>query len=293
MKNLFNSSKYIILTSIILIFALQSCVTTSKYEDMVYKRDSIENKFNNLSKELDFMLLNKNKTIQDNENQISELNKILKKVNVDLEVYKNKYRDLTEVSSKDNMLKLNEIENLRKEANSKGEKYNELLMKLRERDNKIESIQKKLKEALLSFRDLGLDVNIKDGKVYVSLSNQLLFSSGSINIDKKGLEALKFLSEVINNTSDITILVEGHTDNQRVGNGSRFNDNWELSVLRATEVVKYLQLEGKVDPTRLVASGKGEYSPLEVGDSAENRSKNRRTEVIIIPKLDVLYNILD
>jgi len=293
MKNLFNSSKYIILTSIILIFALQSCVTTSKYEDMVYKRDSIENKFNNLSKELDFMLLNKNKTIQDNENQISELNKILKKVNVDLEVYKNKYRDLTEVSSKDNMLKLNEIENLRKEANSKGEKYNELLMKLRERDNKIESIQKKLKEALLSFRDLGLDVNIKEGKVYVSLSNQLLFSSGSINIDKKGLEALKFLSEVINNTSDITILVEGHTDNQRVGNGSRFNDNWELSVLRATEVVKYLQLEGKVDPTRLVASGKGEYSPLEVGDSAENRSKNRRTEVIIIPKLDVLYNILD
>ncbi len=293
MKNLFNSSKYIILTSIILIFALQSCVTTSKYEDMVYKRDSIENKFNNLSKELDFMLLNKNKTIQDNENQISELNKILKKVNVDLEVYKNKYRDLTEVSSKDNMLKLNEIENLRKEANSKGEKYNELLMKLRERDNKIESIQKKLKEALLSFRDLGLDVNIKDGKVYVSLSNQLLFSSGSTNIDKKGLEALKFLSEVINNTSDITILVEGHTDNQRVGNGSRFNDNWELSVLRATEVVKYLQLEGKVDPTRLVASGKGEYSPLEVGDSAENRSKNRRTEVIIIPKLDVLYNILD
>lgn len=293
MKMILNYSKIVILITISMIFSLQSCVTTSKYEEMVFKRDSIQNKYNDLDKEFNYMLETKNKSILKNEGEISELNKIIKKLKEDFELLKNKYKDLSEFSDKDKMLKLNEIEKLRKEANEKGEKYNELLVKLRERDEKIEAIHKKLKDALLSFRDLGLDVNIKDGKVYVSLSNQLLFSSGSTNIDKKGLEALKFLSEVINSTSDITILVEGHTDNQRVGSGSRFNDNWELSVLRATEVVKYLQIDGKVDPTRLIASGKGEYSPVEAGDTPETRAKNRRTEVIIIPKLDVLYNILD
>lgn len=293
MSKQFNLSKYFILIASFLVFSLQSCVTTSKYEAMVYQRDSIDSKFIKLNKEFDFMLKSKNKAIQENENQISELNRLIKKLQQDLQEYRNKYNDLVEVSSKDNMLKLNEIDNLRKEANEKSQKYNDIMMKLRERDEKIEAIQKKLKEALLSFNELGLAVNIKDGKVYVSLSNQLLFSSGSTNIDNKGLEALKFLSEVINNTSDITILVEGHTDNQRVGSGNKFSDNWELSVLRATEVVKYLQLEGKVDPTRLVASGKGEYFPIEAGDTPEIRAKNRRTEIIIIPKLDALYQILD
>jgi len=148
-----------------------------------------------------------------------------------------------------------------------------------------------LRNALLGFNSDELSVEIKNGKVYVSLSDRLLFKSGSSAVEEKGKEALKLLAEVLNNNPDIEILVEGHTDNVPIKT-SVYKDNWDLSVARATSIVRILAVDYKIPPTRMTASGKGEYFPKSGNDTAEGRAKNRRTEIILSPNLDELMQFL-
>jgi chemotaxis protein MotB len=127
----------------------------------------------------------------------------------------------------------------------------------------------------------------------VSLEEKLLFPSGSIVVDPKGAMALKKLAEVLEKNPEISITIEGHTDDVPVIPGSSFRDNWDLSVLRATSVVRIL-LEGTtIDPKRLTASGRGEFFPVDPSKTAEARQKNRRTEIILSPKLEVLYKLIE
>jgi chemotaxis protein MotB len=153
-------------------------------------------------------------------------------------------------------------------------------------------LKNKLQKALLGFQQNGLSVDIRNGKVYVSLTDKLLFSSGSIIIDEKGELALKELAKVLKTQPEINISVEGHTDNQRVVNLGQIKDNWDLSVLRATSVVRFLTETEKIENDRITATGKGEYQPIEAGSSAEIRSRNRRIEIVLSPKLDELYNLI-
>lgn len=163
---------------------------------------------------------------------------------------------------------------------------------LRKRDEATNALKNKLQKALLGFQESGLTVEIKNGKVYVSLSDKLLFDTGSIIIDDKGKQALQELAKVLNTQPEINIAVEGHTDNQKVGNMGQIKDNWDLSVLRATSVVRYLTDLQKLSPDRLTATGKGQYQPIELGNTADERSKNRRIEIVLSPKLDELYNLI-
>ncbi|MOA16341.1 putative lipoprotein YiaD precursor [compost metagenome] len=144
----------------------------------------------------------------------------------------------------------------------------------------------------MGFQESGLTVSVKDGKVYVSLTDKLLFDTGSIVIDGKGKEALDELAKVLKTQTDINILVEGHTDNARVRNLGQIKDNWDLSVLRATSVVRYLTEVQKLEPIKLEAAGRGEFMPVTSESTPEAKSKNRRIEIIISPKLDELYNLL-
>ncbi|NJN42266.1 MAG: OmpA family protein, partial [Flammeovirgaceae bacterium] len=131
------------------------------------------------------------------------------------------------------------------------------------------------------------------GKVYVSLAEQLLFGSGSIVVDSKGVNALQQLAKAIKDQRDIQIMVEGHTDNVPVSKKSQYmQDNWDLSVMRATSITKILTNAG-VSPNQITASGKGEYYPLTPNASAESKQKNRRTEIIITPNLDELFRLLE
>lgn len=287
MVNLMKITIVSILFSILM--SLSSCVSTSKYEAMTYSRDSLQT----LHDSLELVIKDYISKIEKKDREIEQLMLANTKMNSELLSVKKNYDQLKSTTGQETRTLLTKVEELQGELLDREMKIKEIMNKLKARDEKIKLIQDQLKTALLGFKDSGLTIELKDGKVYVSLSNQLLFETGSTSIDKQGLEALKSLSEVVNNTTDISILVEGHTDNQVVSGNNRFKDNWELSVLRATEVVKFMQTEGKVDPTRLTASGRGEYFPIEAGDSKEARAKNRRTEVIIIPKLDVLYNILE
>ncbi len=148
-----------------------------------------------------------------------------------------------------------------------------------------------LRNALLGFASDELSVEIRNGKVYVSMSDKLLFKSGSAAVETKGVEALKVLGDVLNKNTDIDILVEGHTDNVPIRT-SVYRDNWDLSVARATSIVRILSADYKVDPTRLTASGKGEYYPRAGNDTAEGRASNRRTEIILSPKLEEIMQLI-
>ncbi len=149
-----------------------------------------------------------------------------------------------------------------------------------------------LRNALLGFKSDELSVEIRDGKVYVSMSDKLLFKSGSANVEEKGKEAMKLLADVLSKNPDINILVEGHTDNIPIKTAT-YKDNWDLSVGRATSIVRLLTDDYKLVPTRVTASGKGEFSPKASNDTAEGRAKNRRTEIILTPKLDEIMQLLN
>lgn len=149
-----------------------------------------------------------------------------------------------------------------------------------------------LRNALLGFNSDELSVEIRNGKVYVSMSDKLLFKSGSAAVEAKGKEAIKLLGEVLVKNKDIDILIEGHTDNVPIKT-STYKDNWDLSVARATSIVRILTDDHKVVPTRLTASGKGEFLPRETNDTAEGRARNRRTEIILSPKLDEIMQLLN
>ncbi|QNL52438.1 OmpA family protein [Olivibacter sp. SDN3] len=163
---------------------------------------------------------------------------------------------------------------------------------LRKRDEASNALKEKLQRALLGFEESGLSVDMKDGKVYVSLTDKLLFPSGSIVIDERGKQALIELAKVLNTQPEISIAVEGHTDDQRVRSLGQIKDNWDLSVLRSTSVVRFLTQEQEIDPIRLTATGKGEFTPIDTADTPEARSMNRRIEIVLSPKLDELYQLV-
>ena len=171
----------------------------------------------------------------------------------------------------------------------------ELQAILDKKDEDVKALKEKIKQALQGFDGSGLTVFEKNGKVYVSMEEKLLFASGSFQIDKRGEEALKKLAGVLAVDPDINISIEGHTDNVPFKGAStaQIKDNWDLSVMRATTVVKTLLASGNIDPQRLTACGKGEFVPLDNADTKEARAKNRRTEIILTPKLDALIEILE
>jgi chemotaxis protein MotB len=156
------------------------------------------------------------------------------------------------------------------------------------------ALKEKIKSALQGFEGSGLEVYEKNGKVYVSMDEKLLFASGKFNIDDKGKDALRALAKVLEADVEISITVEGHTDNvpYSPASSSQIRDNWDLSVMRATTVVKTILEYGKINPERLTASGRSQYLPVDESDTKEARAKNRRTEIILTPRLDALFEVL-
>ncbi|MXV17616.1 OmpA/MotB family protein [Hufsiella ginkgonis] len=185
-----------------------------------------------------------------------------------------------------------EISKLSEDLKKREARLKEVEDVLRKRDEATNALRDKLQKALLGFQQSGLSVDIRNGKVYVSLTDKLLFASGSIVIDDKGKQALKGLADVLKTQPEINISVEGHTDDQRIVNLGQIKDNWDLSVLRATSVVRFLTDEQKLENSRVTATGKGQYQPVDAAGTPEARSHNRRIEIVLSPKLDELYNLI-
>jgi chemotaxis protein MotB len=153
------------------------------------------------------------------------------------------------------------------------------------------NLKNSISKALMNYQPDELSVYTKDGNVYVSLAEKLLFKSGSDVVDPKGKDALKTLAEVLNATRDITVLIEGHTDNVPIKT-NKYKDNWDLSTARATSIVRILTVDNGFDPNRITASGKGIFHPVMSNATVEGRTANRRTEVILSPDLKELYKLL-
>jgi len=164
---------------------------------------------------------------------------------------------------------------------------------LKKKDDAVNDLKKKLSDALFGFEGKGLSITQKNGKVYVSMEENLLFASGSTTVEAKGVDALKKVAKVLEQNPEINILIEGHTDDVPMAGKGEIKDNWDLSVMRATSIVKIITKNSTVDPRRLTAAGRGEYFPIDPAKTAEARKKNRRTEIILTPKLDELFKVLE
>jgi chemotaxis protein MotB len=184
------------------------------------------------------------------------------------------------------------VKAMQAELDIKGKNLAEVQAALRRNDSITNALRRAVSDALMGFEGKGLTVHMKNGKVYVSLDEKLLFASGKWDVSKDGITALKDLAKVLEKNPDINVLIEGHTDNVPLNSQNQVQDNWDLSVMRATSIVKILLDNGKINPTRLVASGRGEFLPVEPNTSAANKAKNRRTEIILSPKLDELMQII-
>lgn len=192
------------------------------------------------------------------------------------------------------------VDSLMTELNSKTdqlEKKNARLIELEgilnKKDSAVIALKEKVAKALKGYEGNGLTVAHKNGKVYVSMEEKLLFQSGKWDVDAKGQKAIKDLAAVLEKNSDVNIMIEGHTDDVPFKGTGAVEDNWDLSTKRATAVLKILLNNSKIDPKRLSAVGRSEYLPLENAKTPEARAKNRRTEIILTPKLDELFKILE
>lgn len=177
------------------------------------------------------------------------------------------------------------------ELKAKAQRMDELDRRIKGQSDAMASLRKKVSDALVNFKAEDLSVSQKDGKVYVSLSENLLFASGSAKVDPKGLEALSKLADVLRANSDIQVMVEGHTDSIPIRT-SRFTDNWELSTARATSIVRALTATYQVPPHSVQVAGRGEHQPIATNATPDGRARNRRTEIILVPKLNELFDLV-
>ncbi len=185
------------------------------------------------------------------------------------------------------------LDSLTARLQQREKRVNELEGILKSKDAAIDSLKKRISDALLGFAGKGISVYEKNGKVYVSMEEALLFPSGSTKVQPEGIEALNKLAQALESDQDINVMVEGHTDDVPMHGSGEIKDNWDLSVMRATSIVKILLNDAKIDPTRLMASGVSEYEPVDPAKTREARQKNRRTDIILTPKLSELFKILN
>ncbi len=225
--------------------------------------------------------------------RLEESNKMLKDQNSDLKnsnsALLNNVGDLATLSKK-------EAENLEKSLESIQEKdlqINTMRDAITKKDSVTLALVTSLKGALSDINDPDIEVNVEKGVVYVSIADKLLFNSGSYKINPEAKAVLAKVAKVLNDKSDLEFLVEGHTDDQSVRSDAPYKDNWELSVLRSTAVVRMLQDDFKIDPKRMTAGGRSSYVPKTGNDTAEGRSKNRRTRIVILPKLDEFFGMIE
>ncbi|MDZ4824118.1 MAG: OmpA family protein [Flavobacteriales bacterium] len=276
---------------------IHQCGTTApERKPMMSKRtEAVYNERNQLCSDL----ATEKSTTADLRAQNEAMQKEIEKKNAEVADLKLQYGDLSNL----NLSQAAQFdETLKRKASELNEK--EKLLSERERalaemraiiarqDSITQRLNDILRNALLGFDSEELQVEIKNGKVYVSMSDKLLFKSGSATVETKGKEAIKLLGDVLGKNTDIDVLIEGHTDNVPIKTAV-YKDNWDLSVARATDIVRVLTNDMKIEPIRLTASGKGEFMPRATNDTPEGRARNRRTEIILSPKLDELMQLLN
>lgn len=253
---------------LVVVFLFTSCVSQKKYQASLTREQALEAKNTELGH-----------TLTDLRNQISTLQtdngKLVKQID-------DAMKKASEATGVANMTQ--------KQLDAEQKRLWDLRKLLNQQRQAVESLRQKMADALVGFSSNELQVFEKNGKVYVSLQENLLFPSGSAVVNTKGKEALGTLAQVLNTNPDINVVVEGHTDSIPIK--GKYEDNWALSVARATAIVRLLTGTYNVDPARVTASGRSKYEPVDSNETAEGRQHNRRTDIILAPKLDQLMQLL-
>ncbi len=185
------------------------------------------------------------------------------------------------------------LNNLKSELQDRSQRVNELEGMMAAQQEGLKRLKETLSKALHGFEGKGLTVEHKNGKVYVSMENKLLFSSGSWTVGTEGKRAVSEVAKVLAQNPDISVLIEGHTDNVPYNGAGQIENNWDLSTKRATAIVEIIRENKGVDPKNLTAAGRGEYAPVASNETSEGKSKNRRIEIILTPKLDEISKMLN
>ncbi len=313
-----------ILLLLFTIFLFTSCVSPKVYKDLEGKYTNLKKENKNLSNENETLLNAKNKA----ENSLAELQKEYDetlaqrdKLQSDYNAIKSNYDNLkasydaleenssaaiAENSKKNRellaQLEVKEqalasenarLETLKKELENRSRRVEELESLIAAKDAAMTALKNAISRALSDFEGKGLTVEQRDGKVYVSMENKLLFSSGSWSVGAEGRRAVQQLGNVLGDNPDIAVLIEGHTDNVPYTGSGQVKGNWDLSTKRATAIVEILRENDAINPENLTAAGRGEFAPIATNDTATGKAKNRRIEIILTPKLDEISKLLN
>jgi chemotaxis protein MotB len=312
------------LAGISIAVSLASCVSAKVYKDLEAKYDNLKEERNQLADENQELETQRNRL----QNELDALEKKYEetvaerdRLNQDYTALKSNYNNLqasynaleknssaaiaenlkanrallAELEAKEQALaeENKRLAGLKKELDSRSARVNELESLIAAKDAAMKKLKDAISKALLDFEGKGLTVEQRDGKVYVSLENKLLFESGSWAVGSEGRRAVVELGKVLAQNPEIAVLIEGHTDNVPYGGNGTLKGNWDLSTKRATAIVQILRENKKIDPKNLTAAGRSEFAPLATNGTADGRAKNRRIEIILTPKLDEVTRLLN
>ncbi len=314
----------ILLSTLILSLSLTSCVSSKVYKDLEGKYADIKRENRQLKDNLEQYKTSSNAYEEDLaqlEDKHRQLKSQYEQMQTDYNATKSAYENLKQSydaleanssqalaeNSKQNRALIAELEEkkkalaeeraqlnkLQQDLETRSQRIDELENVIAAKEEKMQALKNAVSAALGDFEGKGLTVEQRDGKVYVSMENKLLFNSGSWAVGAEGRRAVKQLSEVLASNPDIAVLIEGHTDNVPYGGNGALQDNWDLSTKRATAIVNILRENASIDPQNLTAAGRGEYAPIASNQTTEGKAKNRRIEVILTPKLDEISKLLN
>ncbi len=286
-----------------------SCVSKKKFVDLEASRSALEMKYDNLRGELGACQDDKTKISTQLENMTAQMKVSEAKFNSDLQAKDDKIKLISEdlaYTKRTNTNLLDRLSDMSIISKTGAESIQKSLESLNQQSAYIQDLSKdakrkdslnlalvmNLKRSLADVNDSDIQIDVKKGVVFISISDKLLFKSGSATVNSEAKSVLSKVAQVVNDHNNFDIIVEGHTDDKKLIDGATFKDNWELSAERATSVVRILQNEYKVAPSRMTAGGRGEYLPKSDNSSAEGRAMNRRTEIIVIPKLDEFFQMM-
>ncbi len=288
---------------IIVAFSLNSCVSKRVFNDLESRYAQIKNNYNRQTKSIESLnaelrdltekFVTLEATLEETEDSLNRKQQNLEKLESSLDLLKQNSETALKEGIVENETLLEKIAERENELANRMARVDELEDLIASQQQAMLSLKEKLSDALLNFEDKGLTVEARDGKVYVSMENKLLFRSGSWSVENEGKKAINGLGSVLADNPDISVLIEGHTDNIPYGGKGPLKGNWALATKGATAIVNILLDNPDILPQNLTAAGRGEYLPIAPNSSREGRATNRRIEVVLSPKLDEITQIIN
>lgn len=284
-------------------FSLSSCVSNRVFNDLESRYAQLKDNYNRQTKSIETLQMEleelkelfraKEETLSETQDSLRAKKQSLEKLESSIELLKQNSESALKARIAENEVLMEKIADRENELADRMNRVEELEGLITRQKQAMVDLKKKLSDALLNFENKGLTVEARDGKVYVSMENKLLFSSGSWNVEPEGQRAISSLGDVLADNPDISILIEGHTDNVPYSGRGSLKGNWDLSTKRATSIVNLLLENPEILPQNLTAAGRGEYLPIAPNSTREGRAANRRIEVVLSPQLGEITQIIN